>query len=199
MTATGDLFDEPLLAGLQYQADLLTQDEHDALIAQMSAIDLPPFMFQGWEGKRRTQSFGWRYDFNDASFMRADPFPDWLVAVRDKAAAFAGLSSDAFIHALLARYDPGAGIGWHRDRPVFEQVVGISLGSPATLRFRQRTSTGFKRASLHVAPRSSYLLSGPARHEWEHSIVPGELQRFSITFRTMSALGRRKAEAQRIS
>jgi alkylated DNA repair dioxygenase AlkB len=193
------LFDAPLIDGLVYREDLLSLREHDDLIAHVSAIDLAPFQFHGWEGKRRTQSFGWRYDFNDASFMRADPFPDWLLPIRDKAAAFSGLQPDAFVHALLARYDPGAGIGWHRDRPVFEQVVGISLGSPAILRFRQRTASGFRRATLDLEPRSAYLLAGPVRHDWEHSIAPGEVQRFSITFRTLSALGRRKADAQRIS
>jgi DNA oxidative demethylase len=100
----------------------------------------------------------------------------------------------------VARYDPGAGIGWHQDRSVFDRVVGVSLNSPANLRFRQRTDVGFRRFSLAVEPRSAYLLSGEARHEWEHSIVPGEALRFSITFRTMSYLGRRKAaEAQRSS
>jgi alkylated DNA repair protein (DNA oxidative demethylase) len=195
----GDLFDEPLIAGLEYREGLLTHAEHDELLVQLSALHMPFFQFQGWEGKRRTLSFGWRYDFNDASFKRADPFPDWLLLARDKAAAFAKVEPSEFAHALLARYDPGAGVGWHRDRPVFEQVVGLSVGSPAVMRFRQRTASGFRRANLELQPRSAYLMAGPVRHDWEHSIVPGELQRFSITFRTLSALGRRKAEAQRIS
>jgi alkylated DNA repair dioxygenase AlkB len=196
---TPNLFAEPLIAGLSYRPDLLPQQEHDELLRQISALDLAPFQFHGWEGKRRTQSFGWRYDFNDASFTPADPFPEWLMPVRARAAELAEVEPDAFVHALLARYDPGAGIGWHRDRPVFDTVVGISLGSTAVLRFRQRTATGFLRAKLQVEPRSAYLLSGPARHDWEHSIAPSEQQRFSITFRTLSDLGRRKAEVQRIS
>jgi alkylated DNA repair dioxygenase AlkB len=117
--------------------------------------------------------------------------------VRERAASFARLQPDDFVHALLARYDPGAGIGWHRDRDVFEKVVGISLGTHATLRFRHRTANGFKRASLEVEPRSAYLLSGEARHDWEHSISPGQSLRFSITFRTLSDKGRRVAAAQR--
>jgi len=96
---------------------------------------------------------------------------------------------------LLARYDPGAGIGWHKDRDVFEQVVGVSLNTPATLRFRQRTATGFRRAGLAVEPRSAYLLSGAARWDWEHRITPGDQLRFSITFRTLSDKGRRIATA----
>jgi alkylated DNA repair dioxygenase AlkB len=113
--------------------------------------------------------------------------------LREQAAAFAKVAPDEFVHVLLVRYDPGAGIGWHRDRPVFETVVGVSLGSPAILRFRRRRPGGFDRAKIEVVPRSAYLLSGPARHEWEHSIAPGATLRFSITFRTFSEKGRRIA------
>jgi alkylated DNA repair dioxygenase AlkB len=188
-----DLFDAPLIAGLQYQADAITAAEHDRLIEHVSELELAPFRFHGWTGNRRTQSFGWRYDFEDASFTPADPLPDWLLPLRDTAAAFAAVEPRDFVHVLLARYDPGAGIGWHRDRDVFEKVVGLSLGSDATLRFRKRTSEGFRRVRVPVAPRSAYLLSGEARHEWEHSIAAGDALRFSITFRTLSAKGRRIA------
>jgi len=157
-------------------------------------MDLAPFRFHGWTGNRRTQSFGWRYDFDDASFTATEPIPEWLAPLRNKAAELAGVGPEDIAHALLARYDPGAGIGWHKDRSVFDRVVGVSLNSPATLRFRQRTPEGFRRFSLPVEPRSAYLLSGGARHEWEHSIVPGETLRFSITFRTMSDFGRAKAQ-----
>lgn len=190
---TAGLFGEPPIPGLSYRDAFIGQAEHDALVERLSALDLAPFRFQGWIGKRRTRSFGWRYDFDDASFTPADPIPGWLDSLRSKAAAFAGVDASDFAHVLLARYDPGAGIGWHRDRPVFDRVVGVSLGAPDVLRFRQRTEAGFKRFRLPVEPRSAYLLSGEARHEWEHSIAPGEGLRFSITFRTLSDLGRKKA------
>jgi alkylated DNA repair dioxygenase AlkB len=194
-----DLFAEPLIAGLDYRDDFITAAEEADLLAKLGELDLAPFRFHGWTGNRKTQSFGWRYDFDDASFTRADPLPDWLLPLRDKAAAMAGAEAGDFVHVLIARYDPGAGIGWHRDRPVFEKVVGVSLSTPARLRFRRRKAGGFDRFSLDVEPRSAYLLAGEARHDWEHSIAPSEQLRFSITFRTLSALGRRKAEAQRIS
>ena len=199
MTQT-DLFAEPLLAGLEYRQDFITREQEAALIGHLQAMDLAPFRFHGWTGNRKTQSYGWRYDFDDASFKRTEPIPGWLQPVRDKAAVLAGVKSEEIAHALVARYDPGAGIGWHKDRSVFDRVVGVSLGSPAALRFRQRAGSGFRRFSLPVEPRSAYLLSGEARHDWEHRIVPGEELRFSITFRTLSDLGRRKAaEAQRSS
>lgn len=195
-----DLFAEPLLAGLDYREDFVAPEEEAALFEQLQAMDLAPFRFQGWTGNRKIQSYGWRYEFEDASFQPAEPIPDWLQPLRDRAAEFAGVAADDIVHALVARYDPGAGIGWHKDRSVFERVVGVSLGSPATLRFRQRIDAGFRRFSLPVEPRSAYLLTGEVRHEWEHRIVPGDELRFSITFRTLSDFGRRKAaEAQRSS
>jgi alkylated DNA repair protein (DNA oxidative demethylase) len=184
-------FETPLIAGLHYSDDVIGAADEQALIERLGGLDLAPFRFHGWLGNRKTQSFGWRYDFDDASFTPTEPIPDWLRSVREKAASFAGLQPDDFAHVLLARYDPSAGIGWHRDRDVFDKIVGISLNTPATLRFRQRTASGFRRANLEVAPRSAYLLSGDARHDWEHSISPRQSLRFSITFRTLSDKGRR--------
>jgi alkylated DNA repair dioxygenase AlkB len=188
------LFDAPLIGGLRYAEELISIREERELLDRMMPLELAPFRFHGWLGNRRTQSFGWRYDFDDASFTPGEPIPDWLLPIRAHAASFAGIKAEEFVQALIARYDPGAGIGWHRDRDVFENVVGISLGTPATLRFRQRTTSGFRRANLQVVPRSAYFLSGAARHEWEHSIAPGDQLRFSITFRSLSAKGRRIAE-----
>jgi alkylated DNA repair dioxygenase AlkB len=190
------LFETPLIAGLRYQEEVISKVEERVLLERLGGLELAPFRFHGWLGNRKTQSFGWRYDFEDASFTPSEPIPDWLQPVRERAASFAGLQRDDFVHVLLARYDPGAGIGWHRDRDVFEKVVGISLNTPATLRFRQRAGNGFRRANLQVEPRSAYLLSGEARHDWEHSISPGQSLRFSITFRMLSEKGRRIAAAQ---
>ena len=190
------LFDAPLIAGLSYCEDVIGSAEEQSLIDHLAAADLSPFRFHGWLGNRKTQSFGWRYDFDDASFSPAKPIPEWLTPVRETAARFAGVESDDFVHVLLARYDPDAGIGWHRDRDVFDKVVGISLGTSATLRFRRRKPGGFDRVSLDVAPRSAYLLSGEVRWDWEHRITPGDELRFSITFRTLSDKGRRISTQQ---
>jgi alkylated DNA repair protein (DNA oxidative demethylase) len=190
------LFDTPPIAGMRYQEEIISEREERELIAHLTAIELSPFRFHGWVGKRKTQSFGWRYDFDDASFAPGDPIPDWLGPVRKRVASFTRLSPDDFVHVLLARYDPGAGIGWHRDRDVFDKVVGLSLNTPAMLRFRLRTGSGFKRANFEVQPRSAYLLTGAARHEWEHRISPGQALRFSITFRTLSEKGMKIAEVQ---
>jgi alkylated DNA repair dioxygenase AlkB len=192
------LFEAPLIEGLRYREDVISAGDERTLLARLGSLALAPFRFHGWLGNRRTQSFGWRYDFEDASFTPAESIPDWLQPLREKAAAFADIRPDEFVHVLLARYDPGAGIGWHRDRDVFEKVVGISLGSAATLRFRRRKPGGFDRANLEVAPRSAYLLTGEVRWDWEHRIVPGESLRFSVTFRTLSAKGRRIADTQHL-
>jgi alkylated DNA repair protein (DNA oxidative demethylase) len=188
------LFDTQPIAGLDYREEFVGVDESAELVRQLAEADLSPFRFHGWLGNRKTKTFGWHYDFDDSSFAPAEPIPGWLDPPRARAAAFAQIAPEDFVHVLLARYDPGAGIGWHRDRPQFEQVVGISLGSAAVLRFRQRTDDGFRRAKVHLEPRSAYLLSGEARHDWEHSIAPANELRFSITFRSLSEKGLRLAE-----
>jgi DNA oxidative demethylase len=186
------LFEIPIVPGFSLAEDALSETEEAILIANIDKAGLAPFRFQGWEGKRLTTSFGWRYDFDAARFEETEPIPDWLLPLRETAATFANLAPADFVHALLIRYDPGAGIGWHRDRPVFEQVVGISLGNRATLRLRRRSERGFERASAELPPRSIYHLSGEVRHEWEHSIAAIEVPRWSITFRSLSPKATKK-------
>ena len=191
MNATLDLFDAPLVAGLSLRNDFLSATNETDLIAHLDAESLSPYKFQQWTGKRLTRSYGWSYDFESGSFAPAEVIPDWLQTVKARAAQFAGLQPGDLVQALLIRYDPGAGIGWHKDRPVFEHVVGISLGYAATLRLRRRTAAGFERAKAELPPRSIYHLSGEVRHQWEHSIAPMDVPRWSVTFRSLSHKGRR--------
>jgi alkylated DNA repair dioxygenase AlkB len=173
--------------GLRYAADFLSETEEAGLARRLAALPFKPFEFHGFIGKRETISFGWSYRFDGSGLGEAAPIPAWLLPVRARAAAFAGLAPDALEHALLIRYGEGAGLGWHRDRPVFGDVIGISLLSPAPLRFRRRLGAKWQRFTLSAAPRSIYLLAGPARSEWEHSLTPVEALRYSITFRTLKA------------
>ncbi|MBS0479933.1 MAG: alpha-ketoglutarate-dependent dioxygenase AlkB [Proteobacteria bacterium] len=192
--ARGDI----IPVGLDYRDDILSVREEAALIADLETVAVAPFRFQGWVGKRRTASFGWRYDFDAAKFGEAPPIPDFLLPLRERAAAFAGLAPGQLAQALVIRYDPGAGIGWHRDRPVFEHVAGISLGAPAVLRLRRRTPGGFERAAMPLAPRSIYHLSGPARREWEHGIAAHAALRWSVTFRSLSGRGKLSETARQV-
>lgn len=191
-----DLFSTPPAAprypdGLSFRDDLIDPLEEAALITAINGLTLTPFRFQGWLGKRLTHSFGWNYDFDTGEVAMAPPMPDWLHSLRRKAANFTQLTEDILVQALITRYDPGAGIGWHRDRPIFEDVVGISLGCPTVLRLRQRNGTGFDRCKLPLPTRSIYRLRGDVRHRWEHSITPIEATRWSITFRSLSDKGRK--------
>jgi alkylated DNA repair protein (DNA oxidative demethylase) len=177
----------PALPGLSTRENFISRSEEAALIIRLDDQPLSPFRFQGWLGKRLTTSFGWWYDFDRGSFDPAPAIPEWLLPFKRRAAQFAGVDDGDLVQALLTRYDPGAGIGWHRDRPVFEHVVGISLGEPATMRFRRRLHSGFERMTAALTARSIYHLSGEARHDWEHSIAEVEATRWSITFRSLTA------------
>jgi DNA oxidative demethylase len=178
---------EPL--GLVHVDEFISASEESELLAQVRTLAFQPFAFQGWFGKRETVSFGWRYDFNDSRVHAAAAIPDFLLPLRMRAAGLVGLQPAELEQALVVRYDVGAGIGWHRDRPVFDKVIGISLKSACVLRFRRRDGHGFRRYSLDAQPRSAYLLNGEIRHEWEHSIAPMEALRYSITFRSRSKSG----------
>jgi alkylated DNA repair dioxygenase AlkB len=185
MRETADLF-EPrteLPDGFRYQPELLSRSEEGELAAALRKLPFREFEFHGFLGKRRVVSFGWRYDFNGGGLQKIEDMPDFLLPLRVKAAAFAGLPPSGLQHVLLTEYRPGAAIGWHKDRSVFGDVVGISLVSACTFRLRRKAGTKWERASVTAAPRSAYLLHGASRTEWEHSIPAVDELRFSVTFR----------------
>ncbi|HWF77457.1 MAG TPA: alpha-ketoglutarate-dependent dioxygenase AlkB, partial [Caulobacteraceae bacterium] len=155
-----------------------------ALAAVLQTLPFRPYEFRGYLANRRVVGFGARYDDASRAVTDAAPIPEWLLSLRDRVGGLAGPAAAAFSTALINEYAPGAGIGWHRDRPQFGLVAGVSLLSACVLRLRRPAGAGFERIAVPLAPRSAYLLSGPARREWQHSITPGEALRYSITFRT---------------
>jgi alkylated DNA repair dioxygenase AlkB len=187
MAKQGELFavNAPVVPGLLLAPEAVTAAEETELTARIDAAPLAPFEFGQWRGKRMTAHYGRAYDFTRGRLDEAPPLPDWLVALRGKLAPLAGLEPEALQAALLIRYDPGAGIGWHRDRPQYGEVLGLSLGAECTLRLRRRTEDGFERRKLPLSARSLYRLTGEVRWEWEHSIAPMEETRWSVTFRTL--------------
>jgi alkylated DNA repair dioxygenase AlkB len=177
--------DEATPEGLVQRPEFISRAEERELLGRVADLPFKPFEFQGFLGKRETVSFGWSYGFDGTGLAPAAPIPEWLMPVRARAAALAGIDPRALEQALLIRYGEGAGLGWHRDRPVFGDVVGISLLAPAPLRFRRKRGLKWERFTLTAEPRSAYLLRGPARAEWEHSIPPVAMLRYSVTFRTL--------------
>jgi alkylated DNA repair dioxygenase AlkB len=189
VTHQQSLFETPpslplnLPEGFAYRPDFVTPDEEAGLAAWLAILPFEPFQFRGFEGKRRVVSFGWKYDFSRSHLTEASAVPAELAPLRARAAAFADLAPADLQQCLINEYQPGAPIGWHRDRPMFEKVVGVSLLASCPFRLRRRTETGFERAAVPLEPRSAYLLTGPARSVWEHSIPPVTAHRYSITFR----------------
>jgi alkylated DNA repair dioxygenase AlkB len=173
--------------GFRYQADILSPEEECDLLAAFADLPFREFEFQGFLGKRRVVSFGWRYDFNTRELQKAEDIPSFLLPCRERAARFAGIPPADLQQVLLTEYPAGAGIGWHKDKAVFGDVVGLSLAARCVFRLRRKTGSTWQRASLTIDPRSAYLLRGPARSEWEHSIPSVDDCRYSITFRNFKA------------
>lgn len=195
-----NLLDPPpspaLPQGFAYRPELVPAEQEPELMARFRELPFREFEFHGFLGRRRTISFGLRYDFGDSKVHRADDIPGFLLPLSDRAAGFAGFAELApaqLEHALVTEYTPGAAIGWHRDRAVFGDVIGISFGSACRFRFRTKHGGGWERAAITLEPRSAYLLRGPARSEWEHSIPPAEALRYSVTFRNVRARDARPA------
>jgi alkylated DNA repair dioxygenase AlkB len=170
--------------GFRYQGDVLSPADERALAGRIEGLPFKAFEFRGFEGKRRVVSYGWRYDFNKQKVERADPVPDFLLPVRERAAAFADLVAEELEQVSVIEYRPGSAIGWHKDRPMFGDVTGVSLLSACRFRFRRERGKRWERINLTVEPRSIYLLRGPSREEWQHSIPAVDTLRYSITMRT---------------
>jgi alkylated DNA repair dioxygenase AlkB len=183
---TLDLFgDDSLPEGFRYQADFLSGKEEHSLLEHIKVLPFREFEFHGFTGKRQIVSFGWRYDFNRGGLTKTEDMPEFLCAIRTRAEDFGPLEPGELQQVLITEYTPGAAIGWHKDRSVFGDVVGISLLSACTFRLRLKAGNRWQRHNLTAEPRSVYLLRGPARSEWEHSIPGVESLRYSITFRNV--------------
>jgi alkylated DNA repair dioxygenase AlkB len=184
------LFEVPEIfpEGFRYQPELISAEEEDELLSCISKIEFGDFIFQGYVAKRRVVRWGYDYDFKEAKITRAPPIPEFLLPLREKAAILACCEPKDLSQALITEYPKGAVINWHRDAPPFERIVGISLLTPCSFRLRPYPpKKGRSNATLKftVRPRSGYVMSGPAREEYQHSIAPVDDLRYSITFRTL--------------
>ncbi|MER8374303.1 alpha-ketoglutarate-dependent dioxygenase AlkB [Mesorhizobium sp. M1406] len=182
-----DLFGaiDNLPEGFFYRPDLITPEEETELARHLEGLPFQAFDFHGHLANRRVVGFGLRYDYDRREVVEAPPIPDFLLSLRKKVAILASRPAEAFAQVLINEYQPGAGIGWHRDKPHFEDVSGVSLLAPCSFRLRRKNGTRWDRQTILVEPRSAYLMTGPSRTEWEHSIPPLAGHRYSITLRTL--------------
>ena len=172
--------------GFRYTPDLISQEDEVELLARISELPFREFEFHGYVALRRVASFGSQYDASTRQVRVAEDIPDFLLELRNTAAQFANREPTELQHVLVTEYGAGAGIGWHRDKAVFGDVVGVSLMSPCVVRLRRSIGRRrWERVSLIIEPRSAYLLSGTVRDEWEHSIPSVGAMRYSVTFRNL--------------
>ena len=176
-----------LPAGFVYQPDFITRDEEAALLDQIRKLPLQEAKYKEYTAKRRIMSYGASYDFSSNELIPAGPIPMFLHPLRTRIAKWVGIPASEFTHALIAEYKIGTQLGWHRDVPEFEVVVGVSLGGACRIRLRRyppKKGRDPDSLSLDLEPRSAYIMRGQARWGWQHSIPPTKAPRYSITFRT---------------
>jgi DNA oxidative demethylase len=172
--------------GVVYVPELLTEDEERAALAEVERVDFDEIRMHGVVAKRTAKHYGVDYDYESRKPVEAaEPVPEWILPVRDRAAELAGLQPEELVEVLVQRYPAGAQIGWHRDAPAFGTVVGVSLLAPSRLRFRRGSADDLRTFELVLEPRSGYVLAGESRMKWQHHIPPTKALRYSITFRTL--------------
>ena len=171
--------------GIVYRPEVLTAGEEDELLERFEALRFDPIVLHGQAARRTGRHYGLDYDYESRTPKPGEPLPDWLIPARERAAELAGYEPEELAEILVQDYPPGATIGWHRDAPAFETVIGLSLGGPARLRFQRGKREKRRVWEVALEPRSGYVLSGEARRSWEHSIPPAKERRYSITFRTL--------------
>ncbi len=183
---TATLFDltPALPPGFVYERDFLSPDEEAALLGQIAHLSFSDVRMHGVVARRRIVQYGFNYSFDSSRLSAGPTVPPFLEPLRDRAARFAGRAASDFTEALVTEYPPGAPIGWHRDAPPFDIIVGISLLSACRFQLRRIDRTGAV-VEISADPRSIYLLSGEARTDWQHHIPPTPALRYSITFRTV--------------
>jgi alkylated DNA repair dioxygenase AlkB len=176
---------EPELpVGFRYVPDVLSSAEETSLVQQFEKLPVRPFEFHGHEGNRRIYTFGHKYVFAGQEPRADASIPEFLRPLIEIASQVSGSPADAFEQLMLTEYPSGAGIGWHRDRPLYEDIVAVSFLAPCTLRLRRKVGDDWERRSARIEPRSAYLLHGPVRDLWQHSIAPMDVLRYSMTLRT---------------
>lgn len=173
-------------AGLVYRDEVLSVDEERTLLDVFDALEFQEIVMKGVAARRTALRYGMGYDYDRrVATEGADPIPDWLLPARERAAELAQIDPGRLVQALVQRYPPGAPIGWHRDSPSYEQVVGLSLLAPARMRFRRGSGDERVVWEQTLEPRSGYVLAGEVRWKWEHHVPPTKSLRYSITFRTL--------------
>jgi alkylated DNA repair dioxygenase AlkB len=192
---TPRLFEPTLPEGFAHADDFLSALEEAALVERFGTAEFHEVRMRGVAARRRVIQFGWKYSFESSRMTEGPPLPEFLAPLRDRAAAFAAVEPAALSEALVTEYAAGATIGWHRDAPGFGVVVGISLLAPCRFRFRRGRTGAWETTEIDLLPRSIYVLRGPARTEWQHSIPAVRALRYSITFRTLRNPGGRSIAA----
>ena len=173
--------------GMRFETDWLGADEEAALIEAIGALDLREAQYKQYTARRRVASFGGKFDYDNNRLLPAPPIPPAFEPLRQRVARWLGVAPDLFSQMLVAEYAPGTPLGWHRDVPDFESIVGVSLLGEGEMRFRPYPPPAGRTdavRSLELPPRSAYVLEGPARWQWQHSIVPTKVLRYSISLRT---------------
>jgi alkylated DNA repair dioxygenase AlkB len=181
----GCLFNDTInIPGLAYIPNYISSECKEELL---KLIDT-----QAWnlDLKRRTQHYGYKYDYaakslDSSYYLGAMPY--WI---DDLCSQLHG--DGTFVEkpdqVIINEYMPGQGIASHIDCvPCFEGIIcSLSLVSGCIMDL----TNDHAKKSIYLEPRSLLILKGDARYKWKHGIASRKSdhgvkrqRRISLTFR----------------
>jgi alkylated DNA repair protein (DNA oxidative demethylase) len=176
--------------GLALREDFISPDEERALLALFEGLEFRTVTMRGQTARRTVRHFGLDYDYETGQLVPAEPLPAAMEWLRERCASLIERDTGDLVQILVSRYPEGAGIGWHRDAPMFgSRIAGVSLRAPCRMRFQRTVGGARSVAAIDLPPRSAYVLAGKARWSWQHSIPATKDLRYSVTFRTLKRSG----------
>jgi alkylated DNA repair protein (DNA oxidative demethylase) len=92
--------------GFLYRPDILGAAEEIALVDGVRDLAFAEVRMRGVVARRRTAHFGWLYGYESWRIEPGPPIPLFLLPLRDRAAALAGVDAERFVEVLVTEYKP---------------------------------------------------------------------------------------------
>ena len=174
MTHQLNIFAPDYPPGFRLMEDFISKDEEELLIEFANSLPWENYEKMGKVARRKIYAYG-----------KDRPFPKEIEFLLPRVARELKVLASEIGHGLFTYYPEGAPIGWHRDAPLYDKLLGVSLKNACEMKLRPY-NINLSKVSVTLPARSAYVIEGSVRWSWEHHIPPVKEERYSLTFRTLS-------------
>lgn len=174
-------------SGFDYFPDFISREEEEMFLAFARKLPWENYEMHGVVALRKIFRYGVNYSFEGKDAIARD-IPKEFDFIIERGAKALNVDPSEIVQVLFTHYPVGAPIGWHRDAPMFESLLGISLASSCTMKLKAYDPR-IPMQKIDLAPRSAYIMTGESRWKWEHHIPAVKEERYSLTMRTLKKEG----------